>query len=223
MTVASYEVRKMTFVKNYEVKTISRSDCEDYILNIHYAQRWPSVSYAYGLFRKGELCGVVTYGTPFSSTLRRGVAGEEYEDQVLELNRLCLKDNLHNEASILVGHSLRLLKQELEAIVISYADTSQEHLGIVYQATNFLYSGLSAKRSDWKIKGLEHLHSQTISDEFRGQPNRSKLLKEKYGDRFYYLPRPRKHRYIFLCGNKRFKKQALKMLKYPLNDYPKQS
>ena len=207
----------------YDVIPVKRSDCENFILNIHYAKRWPSVTYAYGLIRLDtlELVGVVTYGTPFSATLRKGVAGEDYQHQVLELNRLCLRDNLHNEASILVGASLRLLKEEQEAIVISYADTSQEHLGIVYQATNFLYTGLSAKRTDWKIKGLEHLHSQTIADEFRGQKNRGKLIREKYGDRFYMQERPRKHRYIFLCGNKRFRKKALKSLRYPVESYPK--
>ena len=113
------------------------------------------------------------------------------------------------------------MKEEQEAIIISYADTSQEHLGIVYQATNFLYTGLSAKRTDWKIKGLEHLHSQTIADEFRGQKNRGKLIREKYGDRFYMEERPRKHRYIFLCGNKRIRKKALKSLRYPVESYPK--
>ena len=40
-------------------------------------------------------------------------------------------------------------------IVISFADTEQQHKGIVYQACSFTYHGLSAKRTDWKIKGKE--------------------------------------------------------------------
>ena len=104
---------------------------------------------------------------------------------------------------------------------MSFADTSQEHLGIVYQATNFIYTGLSAKRTDWKVKGKEHLHSQTLIDEFRGQPNRSKLIREKYGDDFYVADRPRKHRYIFITGSKTYKKKVLRNLKYPIHNYPK--
>jgi len=215
----------------YDVHKINRKDCEKYILTIHYAKRWPSISYAYGLFlnrNEGdwfallpELVGVITYGTPSSPTLRNGIAGDEMSENVLELNRLCLKNNLKNEASILVGRSLKLLGNEKNAIIISFADTSQNHLGIVYQATNFIYCGLSAKRTDWKIKGKENLHGQTISDKFRGVENRSKLIREKYGDDFYLEPRPRKHRYITFVGNKRFKKKAMKSLKYDILPYPK--
>ena len=104
---------------------------------------------------------------------------------------------------------------------MSYADTSQDHVGYVYQATNFIYTGLSAKRTDWKVRGIEHLHSQSIVDEFRGKPNRSKLMREKYGDDFYSVDRPRKHRYIFIVGSKSYRKQVLKNLKYPIVNYPK--
>lgn len=202
-----------------KVAEITRDDCEPFILGIHYAHRWPSISYAFGLFDKKELIGVVTYGTPPSAPLRRGIAGDNYSNCVLELNRLCLKYNRKNEASFLVGNSLKKLPDN--KIIISFADCSQDHKGIVYQATNFIYCGLSAKRTDWKVKGKEHLHGQTIADEFRGVKNRAEAMREKYGDNFYLEPRPRKHRYVTLTGNKRFKKAALKALKYKQEDYPK--
>ena len=199
----------------YKVLPITREEAKDYILNIHYAKRFPSVSYYFGLFRGKELVGCVTYGTPPSSALRVGVAGKENKEKVIELNRLVLKDNIKNEASFLIGRSLRLLKGGL--IVVSFADTSQNHIGKVYQAANFKYFGLSAKRTDWKVKGKEHLHGQTIADEFRGKPNRSKLMREKYGDAFYLSPRPRKHRYIFITG----KNKDYSIIKYKQEDYPR--
>lgn len=202
------------------VKKIGRDDCRDFILNIHYAKRWPSISHAYGLYWDEELIGVVTYGTPSSPTLRSGVAGADYKGDVLELNRLVLKYNLKNEASFLIGKSLKMLPKG--KIIVSYADMSQNHTGYVYQATNFIYCGLSAKRTDLRIKGKEHLHSQTIGDEFRGVPNRTKAIKEKYGDLVYYEPRPRKHRYVYLTGSKTFKKHAKKALKYKIEEYPKE-
>jgi hypothetical protein len=102
-----------------------------------------------------------------------------------------------------------------------FADTEQGHVGYVYQACNFMYTGLSAKRTDWKIKGKEHLHGQTIADEFRGVTNRAEAIRKKYGDDFYLKERSRKHRYIYLVGSKTFKKQAMKELKYDIMDYPK--
>jgi hypothetical protein len=204
---------------NLEVKPIPSKETYPFLLEIHYAKRIPSISYAFGLFSGEELIGVVTYGTPPSPTLRAGLAGTENKDYVLELNRLCLRYNRKNEASFLVGRSLKMLPAP--SIVISFADTSQGHLGVVYQACNFTYHGLSAKRTDWKIKGREHLHGQTIADEFRGVKNRAKAIREKYGDDFYLAPRPRKHRYIYVVGNKRDKKRLFKEIRYEQKPYPK--
>lgn len=178
----------------------------------------PSVSFAFGAFRESELVGIVTYGTPASAPLRSGVCGPEWKGRVLELNRLCC-ENEKNLASIIVSRSLGLLPTP--RVVVSYADTAQQHIGYAYQAANFIYTGLSAKRTDWKIKGKEHLHGATIADESRGQPNRAQWMRDKYGDDFYLQDRPRKHRYVYAVGSRRDKKSISAALKYPVLPYPK--
>ena len=119
----------------------------------------------------------------------------------------------------MISRSLKLLP--LNKIIVSFADTSMKHSGYVYQASNFIYCGLSAKRTDWKVKGKEHLHGQTIADEFRGVKNRSKAMRDKYGTDFYLAPRPRKHRYIYISGEKRYRKEVLNSLRYKIESYPK--
>jgi hypothetical protein len=141
------------------------------------------------------------------------------EEHVLELNRLCLRDNLKNEASRLVGASLRRLPKN--KIVVSFADIEQNHKGIVYQACSFTYHGLSANRTDWKIKGKEHLHGQTVADEFRGQENRAALMRAKYGSGFYLAPRPRKHRYIYITGSAKWRRETAAKIKYAREPFPK--
>ena len=202
-----------------EVARISAKQTHPFLLNIHYAKRLPSISFAMGLFLNDVLEGVVTYGTPASAPLRRGVCGDLWKGNVLELNRLCLLNNHKNAASFLVGASLKLLPRP--RIIVSYADTEQGHIGYVYQATNFLYCGLSAKRTDWKVRGKEHLHGQTIADEFRGVKNRADAMRKKYGDDFYLKPRPRKHRYVTFTGIKKEKRVFTAALKYPVQPYPK--
>ncbi len=200
------------------VLPIPPQEANPWLLSRHYAKRTCPISYAFGAYRGAALIGVVTYGTPASSPLRVGVAGAEWASSVLELNRLCC-DNSKNVASALVGRSLRLLPKP--SIVVSYADTAQGHVGYIYQATNFIYTGLSAKRTDWKIKGKEHLHGATIADESRGQENRAEWMRQKYGDDFYLEDRPRKHRYVFFCGNKKQRKAMRSALNYPVEPYPK--
>lgn len=211
-------------VFTYDVQKIESKETHDYLLNIHYAKRLPQIMYAYGLFRDGELVGVITYGRPPAPSVSKGVLGTEHKNLVLELNRLCLKDNLKNEASQLVAGSFKLLPKPLA--IISYADTSHDHLGIVYQATNFLYTGLSSKHTDWAVKGMEGTHTRTfnhIADALPGDKKNLEKIKELYGDRFYYIDRPRKHRYIILLGSKSEKRTLKSLLKYPVLPYPKRS
>jgi len=199
-----------------KVLPVNTFEVEPWLLEKHYAKRMPPISYAFGLYEDGNLVGVCTYGTPSSSPLRKGIAGEEYSEYVLELNRLCINSKNKNAASFLVGRSLQMLPKP--SIVVSYADTEQNHVGYVYQACNFIYTGLSTKKMDWAIKGMEHLHGQTIADMSRGQDKRLEFMKEKFGDDFYMKDRARKHRYIFVTGKDKKLKAAIK---YQSEPYPK--
>ena len=86
-------------MQGYSVKQIQYSDTKDLILNVHYAKRMPSISYAYGLFEGDDMVGIVSYGSPASPSLCKGVMGEEHKSKVIELNRLVLRNNKKNEAS----------------------------------------------------------------------------------------------------------------------------
>ena len=160
-----------------EVLRIGEKETVPFLLKEHYAHRRCPVSFAFGAYDGSELIGVATYGVPVSSSLRVGVCGKDWADSVLELNRLCCR-NEKNVASRLVGQSLRLLPKP--SVVVSYADIAQGHVGYIYQACNFLYTGLSAKRTDWKIKGMENLHGATVADMSRGKENRAAYLREMF-------------------------------------------
>ena len=201
------------------VSPVNPSESYTWLLNRHYAKRIPPISHAFGLYEGSVVSGVITFGVPVSSTLRGGVAGEGYVKDVLELNRLCINSANKGAASCLVSNSISQLPKG--KIIVSYADTSMGHVGYVYQASNFIYTGLSAKRSDWKIRGHEHLHSATVADMSRGHENRAEYMRERFGDDFYLEDRPRKHRYIFFHGSKTYKKAARKALLYKVMPYPK--
>ena len=176
---------------------------KQFILGIHYARRMPCIQHAFGLFLDGECIGVCTYGQPASPSLCKGIAGEEHRKDVLELNRLAIlpEYNGMNFGSYLVSHSLKMLPKG--TIVVSYADWGGwGHVGYVYQATNWLYTGMTKERTD---KFSESGHSRHYKE---GEKRRQ--------------PRSAKHRYIYLCGTKKQKKEMLKDLNYPvLEEYPK--
>ena len=186
---------------DYTVVQIPYEATKDWILNIHYAKRMPSISYAYGLYRHDEMVGMVSYGSPASPSLCKGICGEEYKSDVIELNRLVLKDNLPNEASSLVAKSLKLLPKP--KVVVSYADAGGHfHTGFVYQATNFLFTGTTRPRTD--IAGKDGKHSR-----------------HHLGDITKRVDRTAKHRYVYFIGSKRERKVLREALRYPVLDYPK--
>jgi hypothetical protein len=188
------------YVGDYSIRRIDHKEAIPFILNIHYAKRVPSITFAYGLFKDKELRGIISYGSPASPSLCVGIAGEENKDLVIELNRLVLKHNQKNEASILIGASFKLLPKP--KIIVSYADTKEKHLGVVYQATNFMFTGTTKPRTD--IAGDEGKHSR-----------------HHLGDKSQRVDRSAKHRYVYFIGNKREKKSLYKSLKYDVLDYPK--
>lgn len=186
-----------------KVLPIKREEAYPWILKKHYAKRLPVVMFSYGLYVDGVLEGVITYGLPPSRPLCIGICGKEYADQVLELNRLILSSNKKNHASFLIGNSLKLLPKP--KIIVSYADTNMGHNGYIYQATNFIYCGLSEKRSD-------PVGTNTTT----GKHPRHNWVKG--GET---VERPRKHRYVYFVGDKRQKREYLKNLRYKVEDYPK--
>lgn len=184
----------------YLVKPITYAEMKPFILEKHYAKRTPVISYAFGLFIKNELVGVVTYGMPASPWLCKGICGDANKQSVLELNRLVLTYNLKNEASILVSKSLKLLPRP--RIVVSYADTAQGHIGYVYQACNFLFTGTTKPRTDMASK--DGKHSRHYQRDRNNRVNRSA-----------------KHRYVIFIGSKKEKANFLKSLNYSIEKYPK--
>lgn len=188
------------------VRRISPEEAMPFLLNIHYARRKPCITDAFGLFVGGALIGVVTYGIPASMHLCIGIAGRQNQYNVKELNRLCLLPEYNgggkNYASYLVSHSLKMLDHY--TFVVSYADTSWTHVGYIYQACNFLYTGLSAKRTDTYQPDGKHPRAYD---------------KENHSD--LRQTRSQKHRYIYLVGSKREKKKMRSEMLYPVLPYPK--
>ena len=203
--------------ENYYVDEIDYSLAMDTVVKNHYLHRKCPCSHAFGLFENNtdRLVGVVVYGVSCSSTLLKGICGYEEMHNVYELNRLWVSDEVpKNGESFLIGNSIKKLDKE---IIVSFADSSKEHIGFVYQATNFLYCGLSAKFRDPKVKGMENKHHATYAHGMT-----MSQLKEKYGDdNVYYVDRPRKHRYIYFNCNKRRKRELMKKLKYKVMPYQK--
>lgn len=188
----------------YSVEASSRKEVEPIIMNNHYAHRMPMIQYAYKLVdRDDNMVGIITYGIPASHSLVIGVAGEENQQYVIELNRLWTVDYLpRNALSYFVSKSLKMIGNH---IVVSYSDTGMHHNGFIYQATNFYFTGQTKKRTDiYTGKGKHSRHY------------------DKYADKNLRIVRTPKNRYVTVVGDKKFKKSKKNSIKYSILPYPKE-
>ena len=191
------------------VLKINNFETYDWLLNKHYAKRIPSISYAFGLYIDNVLEGVCTFGKPPSPSLCIGVCGKHNSKYVYELNRLITNDGLpKNSLSFFVSKCLKMLPP---LIIVSYSDTSQNHNGYIYQATNWIYTGLSAKRTERYDVKNPNKHSKSVTE--------NKNL--KYKD-LAVRQRPQKHRYIYYTGSKKQNKKWFNELNYKIHKYPKE-
>ena len=98
-------------LNDYSVKEIGYELAMKTVIKEHYLHRKCPCSHAYGLFDKNnDLKGVVVYGVSCSSTLLKGICGEDEKHNVYELNRLWVADDVpKNGESYLIGNSIKNL------------------------------------------------------------------------------------------------------------------
>jgi hypothetical protein len=202
---------------DYTVELIPNRMAQEMVVNYHYLHRRAPAMFSYGLFDGFTMIGCIIFGKPANKNLCWGVCGREESEKVLELTRLWVLDGTpKNTESFLIGNALRLLPSNYD-IIVSYAEIGAGHVGTIYQATNWIYTGLSDRHVEWRLDGIKGNHGRHLFSEHGG----IKGAKEFYGDRLEKHERGRKHRYVMLRGSKKRRKELQEKLRYKIEPYPK--
>ena len=236
--------------KNYcdtskvSVREIGSHVAKEIIVKKHYTHAWTACRYALGIFYKmdeanaigdsDKLIGCMVYGFPVGAKAPTSVCEGLTKDNVLELTRLYCDDGYgSNIESYALGQSFKWFRENDKDIkvLISYADNGQEHLGGIYQATNWIYQGLNTDIALMPNYGISlsddpfnWIHSRTVFTKW-GSGNLEHLRREIGKDgykQFWRREEPPKHRYIQIIGaDKKDKKDLIKRLKHEIRPYPK--
>lgn len=195
------------------VITIDKPTAELFVKQKHYSRRASVFWAAFGLEVGGKIEGVVVYGQPSPSLQKHAFRDRDF--RLYELSRLVVQTGERNAASILVGRSLQMLPAP--CAVVSYADTEQGHSGIIYQATNWTYTGSTVSHDHLYMVDGERVHPMTLRD--RGILDPKRWAKEN--GIATVKPSP-KHRYFFAVGDRRERRSIMARLAYPVvTEYPK--
>lgn len=183
------------------------------IMNYHYSKSVPMVQCAYSVFNDNdEWCGVICYAIGATNNIAKPY--NLSQGQVIELVRVALNGKQSNTSKS-VALSLKMLKKTnpLVKLVISYADTEQGHIGILYQSCNWFFVGSNSGETKYIVNGKQ-LHRRTVNslgisssiESVRANISKDAVL-HKTGD---------KHKYIYPLD-----KSLIPMCKRLSKPYPK--
>jgi hypothetical protein len=196
------------------VRPIPFSIARQLLLKEHYLHSWPGgTGLAFGAFVGQRLMGALTLGAGPANAFRM-VEGATADD-CLTLTRLWLSDELpRNSESRFIGVVLRYLRKHTRLkFLVSYADPTQGHLGIIYQATGWTYTGLSQATPLYDIGDGKHYHSRSLSHAY-GTHGLSYF--QTHGMDVKLVPQQAKHRYVYFLDP-----ECKARLTVPACPYPK--
>ena len=199
--------------EDYEVVKIPCKQAKEYIIKNHYSHGCHNApSPCYGLFKSGELIGVLMFATPCSEAVRSSIWGVNHKDSVIELHRLHILDvTPKNAESWFISRCIALLKQDRPKTrgIISFSDTTQGHSGTIYQATNFYFIGKTSSATFYldDTGRLRHPRQNGVN-----------ISKEEAKNRGWKpVKRLSKNRYLYIIGNSKVeRKNLIKTCKYDL-------
>lgn len=195
------------------VRPIPMRTAKTLLVREHYLRSMPGgTRLAFGVFRDSRLLGAIALGVGPTNAYRL-VEGAAPRD-CLTLSRLWLSDNLPpNSESRVIGVLFKALRRNTSLkFIISYADPAQGHVGTIYQATNWTYTGLSQATPLYDLGDGQARHSRSVSHthgthslrHFAGHGMDVKLISQS-----------QKHRYIFFLDRAWHERLRVPALPYP--------
>ena len=198
-------------MENYVVKLVSNKVAKEMVKMNHYSHAWTMCKYALGLFRNSMMMGVAVYGRPVGRLAAQSIAPGIKDNEVLELTRLWIADSEgKNTESWFIGQTFKWLKKHDKNIkvLLSYSDLNAGHVGIIYQATNWIYQGRTQDTDAYKSHN-KLIHGRTV---FSKYGTRSIVKLEEMGVKIEKVKMEQKYRYLYILADKREKKKILKNL-----------
>ena len=155
-----------TSPKMFSVKSIPKSVASAVYKKSHYfGDKGFLHVYSFGALFEGYCWGALTFGIPNARNIK-GLYESHEQQGVLEITRLAFEEGApRNSPSRLISQAIKMVKQRYPLrLIITYADTAQDHDGGIYKASNFKYHGLTAQKTDFvhpdgmirKMKGVKY-------------------------------------------------------------------
>lgn len=206
---------------SFQILPLSWKEAEDFIVTYEWLGNMGTSKYCFGLFLGGHLASVVCYGPVIAPSRYSSILGKHLSKSVMQLCRGASTFWAPKWApSKLISHSLKILRRKLKVtIVIAYADPEVGEIGTIYQACNAYYLGKTSPGGGKRY--IINGHSYDPRKVVKKFGSRAQKYLLRIDPSYKTVPIKPKHRYIFVMGNKKERKQVLEQIRSLTEEYPK--
>lgn len=188
-------------VIEFKVEHCPLSHIALFIEKWHYSKNVNGLAYDYCfklLDSENNLIGGMIYGDIAMADVWKKYASNKKD--LIELKRLCCIDKTpKNTESYFIGKTLKWLKKNTNIKkVISYADKTFGHEGIIYKASNFKFMGETKPGKVIWYHGKRY-HDKTIRTKYNGElkPFAKKISEALKNGEAYYAESKPKNVYLY--------------------------
>ena len=180
------------------------------VMTWHYSKNMPTPGkwVKLGIWWKDRFAGAVVFSRPCRN---QHLMFDLKPEQVCELGRVAMDRHEGFRVTEVVAAALVMLKKQCPGmrLVVSFADPDQGHVGRIYQAGNWIYTGVSGAAKQLVHQGKKLHRRQFTGRGYYGKP------KQNPPKGSVWIPVPPKHRYVMPL-DKGMRRQVLKLaLPYP--------
>ncbi len=208
---------------DWKIHQLAYKDAKDFVLEYEWLGNMGTSKLCFGLTFGEHLGAVACYGPPVAPTRYQSILGGQMSSKILQLCRGATSYWAPRWApSKLICQSLRSLHSEYGTrAVLAYADEVAGEIGVVYQACNAVYLGKTSPGGGkrYVINGHNYDPRKVVSK--FGSRARAHLL--KIDPHFQTIPINPKHRYMFVLGNSRERREVLESIRPFIQPYPKRN
>jgi len=198
----------ITQVKSFELKSVDikliKKDDRDFNLahnlltSFHYAGFGRAAKVIFGAYKDKELIAVCKFSPPIRQEVATSLGISP--KNMLELDRFCIKPDrqIKNFASWFLSRAAKLIFSidSSKSHLVSFADSTYNHLGTIYKAANWAYVGVVSP-DYYYVNGQGWiLHKKTLYN----QAVRNKMRESDYAEKHHYVKIYGKEKYKFILA-----------------------
>lgn len=177
--ISDIELIQFSF-SDIEIKIAEPAEYRLLLQKYHYLANAGRGGIAYGAYINGLLIGVCV----FSPLPRQNITIDNYTtDQIRDLSRFCIHPNYQksNLGSWFISRCVKLLPSKYK-IVVSYADTTFNHTGSLYKASNFVQDQIVPPDYWYRSSDGWVMHKKTLYNKAKNLT----MVESEYATKFGY-------------------------------------